>query len=89
MRARARGRAPAAVGLDNKLCSERGKGLGDDRLADEEGLPRFRAEFGKQMVASEEGLAEADPIGVEAGVELAAAGVEQGANHPLIANEWR
>ena len=66
-------------GFGDELRGELGDGLGDGGLADDE-LRLFAALFGEELVAGEEGFAEAEAVGVEAGVELAASGVEEGAN---------
>ena len=63
----------------DELRGERGDGLSDGGLADDE-LRLFPAEFGEELVAGEQGFAEAEAVGVEAGVELSAAGVEDGAD---------
>jgi hypothetical protein len=91
------GQGGCGGGLGDDLRGERGDGLGDGWLADDEdwlrfaALLRFRAEFGEELVAGKEGFVEAETVGVEAGVELAASGVEEGADaiNPLIANERR
>ena len=55
-------------------CSE---GFGDCGLADDDEVSRLLAECGEELVAAEEGFAEADAVQINARVELAAAGVEE------------
>ena len=83
------GQGGCGGGLGDELRDECGDGLGDGGLADDKGLLRFAAEFGEELVAGDEGFAEAKAVGVEAGVELAAAGVEEGADNPPIAKRLR
>jgi len=66
-------------GLGDELRVELGDGLGDGGLADDE-LRCLSAVGGEELVAGQEGFAEAEAAGVEAGVELAASGVEEGAD---------
>jgi hypothetical protein len=80
-----RGRIPAQTELGRGT-----QGFGDGGLADDE-LSLFSALFGEELVAGKEGFAEAEAVVVEAGVELAAAGIEEGvdAMNPLIAMRLR
>lgn len=67
-------------GFGDELRDKLGDGLGDGGLADDKEPMRFPAGFGEELVAGLEGLAEAEAVGVETGVELAATSVEEGVN---------
>ena len=72
-------------GFGDELRVELGDGLGDGGLADDEELRVFPAASARSWSRVRRDLAEAEAVGVEAGVELAAAGVEEGVDlvsHP-------
>ena len=64
-------------GLGEETRVECSEGFGDCGLADDDEVSRLLAECGEELVAAEEGFAEADAVQINARVELAAAGVEE------------
>jgi hypothetical protein len=65
-------------GLGEKMRGEFSEGSSDCGLADDDEVSRVLAESGEELIAAEERFAEADFVQIDAGVELAAAGVEEG-----------
>jgi hypothetical protein len=64
-------------GLGEETRAECSEGFGDCGLAYDE-VSRVRADCDEELVAAEEGFAEADAVQIYARVKLAAAGVEEG-----------
>lgn len=67
-----------------------GQGFGDGGLAGHDDGSRFKAKRAQEPIASEKGFAETETVPIDAQVELAATGIQEGVDRPpLIAMRLR